>query len=277
MIVTLSLLTLLAVLAVALYRIEVSHPGTLAVIFAGCKRWCRGGSVRRPDPSPSPRGRVELRGFPRPHPPPGDPPQPAPPNRDISFDPENPPMSPNFLPRGRASDLEDLLKSPFVAPGPAGKPDPERALASSGHAGNGGTSDLRTRASDNQPVREILPSQPREVRGGGAMQDDPAGQRAWRGAGPSSSSSSPLLSPPEGWAPPIQGITNYMPLNGGWSAEGAHGYVREGVWISDAGKAIKVAIKTSKEKKPKCCQELIRKEFNILLKIPYHPNIIWVI
>lgn len=79
------------------------------------------------------------------------------------------------------------------------------------------------------------------------------------------------------WAPPILGIEHVHPLVGGWEAGGAHGHVREGVWLNGAGCALRVAIKSANERTNRDCQDLIRKEFDILVKIPYHPNIIWVI
>lgn len=79
------------------------------------------------------------------------------------------------------------------------------------------------------------------------------------------------------WAKPISNITNVTPFIDGRQFKGSHGEVQEGVWFNENGQAHKVAIKSAKGFSTNDAYEALRSEINILMEIPYHPNIIWVI
>ncbi|CAD7698270.1 unnamed protein product, partial [Ostreobium quekettii] len=76
---------------------------------------------------------------------------------------------------------------------------------------------------------------------------------------------------------PIVDIQNILPLEGGWEQPGAHGSVREGIWLDWNQRARKVAIKVARLPSSDDCVDAITKEFEILATLPPHPRIVWVI
>ncbi|CAD7704482.1 unnamed protein product [Ostreobium quekettii] len=87
-----------------------------------------------------------------------------------------------------------------------------------------------------------------------------------------------VATPPDvRWAPAIPDIENVIAMEGGWAVAGEHGSVQEGVWVDEEGRAHKVAVKRRREWSNEGCLQALRREFQMISKVPYHPNVAWLV
>ncbi|CAD7704423.1 unnamed protein product, partial [Ostreobium quekettii] len=66
-------------------------------------------------------------------------------------------------------------------------------------------------------------------------------------------------------------------LEGGWQLSGAHGDIKEGIWLDENRVQHRVAIKSPKYSELDKHREAIARELRVLATVPGHPNIVTVV